>query len=419
MRNQIEMARPHRACVRPPSTRPTSTTGTRSSGRPGPATSICSSSHPSGSTTRASAEQVLAAAGRLASGCSWSTRSTASATGATTSGPTTAGSGGARRLPTAPCRCSAARPRPTIGWWPTSQRQLGDDIVTIRGAAAPRAVCGSRSTPTCRPRPSGWPGSPRTCRDLPGTGIVYCLTVATSSSVAALAPRRSGIDGGGLQRGTSRCADEQRGARAALLGERAQVRRRHLGARHGLRQARRRRSSSTTRCRRARRSPTTSRSVGPAARSTRPTASCCGGTEDRDIQDWFIEQAFPPRRAGRGTCSGLSESRRAGRRRPLEAVVNVAPGGSRPMLKVLEVEGPSAASGAAGTARPPPWGTRGAGRAGDAVPRPEQAAMATYGATDRCLMQFLRPSSTIRPHRRAGAATTVPPRPRPSLSTRP
>ena len=53
----------------------------------------------------------------------------------------------------------------------------------------------------------------------------------------------------------------------------------------------------------------------PAGRARRPRArrtrrrSCCAAHEDRDIQDYFIDTAFPPQRAGRGDRSALLAER--------------------------------------------------------------------------------------------------------------
>ena len=62
--------------------------------------------------------EVLPVIGRR-SGCSSSTRPTASPTGATTSAPTTGGWSGCWTCFPPGCRCCAARPPPTTGWWPT------------------------------------------------------------------------------------------------------------------------------------------------------------------------------------------------------------------------------------------------------------------------------------------------------------
>ena len=99
-------------------------------------------------------------------------------------------------------------------------------------------------------RPNGWRGSPSTSRRCPARASSTASPCATPrSSPTGCAPTASTprpYSGATDRRGT-------RAARGAAAGQRAQGARRHHRARHGLRQARPRRSSSTSRCR-ARRS---------------------------------------------------------------------------------------------------------------------------------------------------------------------
>ena len=64
-------------------------------------------------------------AARPGSGCSWSTRRTASRSGGTTSGPTTSGWRDAARYARRAARSWPPRPRPRRGWPPTSAQRLG------------------------------------------------------------------------------------------------------------------------------------------------------------------------------------------------------------------------------------------------------------------------------------------------------
>ena len=86
--------------------------------------------------------------------------------------------------PAAPdaCPSSAAPPPPTTGWWPTSRAQLGDDILTIRGARSPARGCGSRSTPTSAAPTPGSPGWPRTSPSSPAAASSTASPGATSTS---------------------------------------------------------------------------------------------------------------------------------------------------------------------------------------------------------------------------------------------
>ena len=134
------------------------------------------------------------------SACSWSTRRTASPTGATTSGRTT----GASPTCSSGCRtawpCCARRRRPTTASSPTSPSSSASGATRAqlrdlpRGRSGARA-CGWRSS-TSRPgRPPGVAGA--WLPQLPGSGIVYTLTkrdaelVATWLTAAASRRRRT------------------------------------------------------------------------------------------------------------------------------------------------------------------------------------------------------------------------------------
>ena len=114
------------------------------------------------------------------------------------------------------------------------------------------------------------------------------------------------------------------------------------------------------------------------------------GGEDRDIQDWFIDQAFPtPEETGAvldalGNADGLTLS-------GLEAVVNTRRKRIEAMLKILEVEGAVYREGTSWFRSAAPWEYPAERIAGVTVHRrAEQTAMQTYATTDACLMQLLR-----------------------------
>jgi ATP-dependent DNA helicase RecQ len=115
------------------------------------------------------------------------------------------------------------------------------------------------------------------------------------------------------------------------------------------------------------------------------------GGEDRKIQDFFIEQAFPSEERVR---SVLAELDGAGGRttRELMTVVNLGMGRLEAMLKILDVEGAVRRDGRS-------WRlVAGSDWAYDAtryeqvtaLRRSEQEAMAAYGADGRCLMRVLQ-----------------------------
>ena len=197
--------------------------------------------------------------------------------------------------PRAPARrragARAARPPPTTASSPTSTRQLGDDLAVLRGPLGrdePRAC--TCSTCPRRPQRLAWLAEHH----------ADARRAPASSTASPIARHRRG-----RRRGSRPTASTPSPTRAATTTsdrqavERAPARQRgqgrggHLGAGHGLRQARPRLRHPLPGAR-ARRSPTTSRSGGPGAASTGRSGVAAAGREDADIQDWFITMAFPP-----------------------------------------------------------------------------------------------------------------------------
>jgi ATP-dependent DNA helicase RecQ len=117
------------------------------------------------------------------------------------------------------------------------------------------------------------------------------------------------------------------------------------------------------------------------------------GAEDRRIQDFFIEQAFPRREHVERVLEQLQAAGSDGLTvRELSAGVNLGLGRLEAMLKVLDVEGAVARSGTRWTA------VDGSGWQYEAeryrgiteLRREEQRAMAAFGADGRCLMRTLQ-----------------------------
>src|SRR4051794_34622644 len=117
------------------------------------------------------------------------------------------------------------------------------------------------------------------------------------------------------------------------------------------------------------------------------------GAEDRRIQDFFIEQAFPRREVVDRVLEHLEAAGGDGAStQELMGQVNLGKGRVEAMLKVLDVEGAVARDGSRWLAR------AGSGWRYDAeryeritaLRRREQAAMAQLGADGRCLMRALQ-----------------------------
>jgi ATP-dependent DNA helicase RecQ len=117
------------------------------------------------------------------------------------------------------------------------------------------------------------------------------------------------------------------------------------------------------------------------------------GGEDRRIQDFFIEQAFPARERVAAVLDELKAAGDQGRTtRELMAVVNLGMGRIEAMLKILDVEGAVRRDGTRWQPVPGADWTYDAERYAQvtAVRRAEQEAMAAFGTDGRCLMRVLQ-----------------------------
>jgi len=115
------------------------------------------------------------------------------------------------------------------------------------------------------------------------------------------------------------------------------------------------------------------------------------GHEDRRIQDFFIEQAFPGQERVQAVLDALEASPGGCTSRELMAVVNLGAGRIDALLKVLDVEGAVRRDGTRWVAVPgSDWRYDGERYAQvTALRRAEQEAMAAYGVDGRCLMRVL------------------------------
>ncbi|MCJ7780122.1 MAG: RecQ family ATP-dependent DNA helicase [Acidimicrobiia bacterium] len=131
--------------------------------------------------------------------------------------------------------------------------------------------------------------------------------------------------------------------------------------------------------------------VGRAGRAVdRAFGIAMTGGEDRDIQDWFIDQAFP---TAEETGAVLDALRNADglTLTGLEGLVNTRRKRIEAMLKILEVEGAVYREGTNWFRSATPWEYP-TDRIDSVTAhrRTEQAAMEEYATTDACLMQLLR-----------------------------
>ena len=117
------------------------------------------------------------------------------------------------------------------------------------------------------------------------------------------------------------------------------------------------------------------------------------GGEDRRIQDFFIEQAFPARERVKAVLDELEAIAPDGRTtRELMMVVNLGAGRIDAMLKILDVEGAVRRDGTRWHAVAGSDWNYDADRyaAVTALRRAEQEAMANFGTDGRCLMRVLQ-----------------------------
>jgi ATP-dependent DNA helicase RecQ len=117
------------------------------------------------------------------------------------------------------------------------------------------------------------------------------------------------------------------------------------------------------------------------------------GAEDKRIQDFFIEQAFPRREVVDRVLGYLDDVGGDGAStQELMAQVNLGKGRIEGLLKVLDVEGAVDRAGSRWLGRPGAGWTYDAERYGriTELRRREQAAMAAFGADGRCLMRALQ-----------------------------
>ena len=131
--------------------------------------------------------------------------------------------------------------------------------------------------------------------------------------------------------------------------------------------------------------------VGRAGRALdRAEVVLLRGHEDRRIQDFFIQQAFPPRDLVQRVLERLDGD--GATARELMAHVNLGRGRVDALLKVLDVEGAVERDGSRWSLVPDSGWTYDAERYArvTALRRHEQEAMAAFGADGRCLMRALQ-----------------------------
>jgi ATP-dependent DNA helicase RecQ len=264
------------------------------------------------------------------------------------------------------------------------EAQFGDGLVTIRGPLArPSLALDTRRMPS-QPDRLAWLAA--VIPKLPGTGIVYCLTVADTERVAGWL-RERGIDAAAYSGQTD--SELRRTLEDRLLANDLDV----LVATSALGMGYDKPDLAFVIHYQSPGSPIAYyQQVGRAGRALdHAHGILLSGWEDRDIQDYFIRVAFPPREQAETVVALLErDDGEWTKLADIEQTVNIRRGRLTQMLKTLEVEGAVERQGLQYRRTPEPW-VYPTDRINNvtAQRRAEQQVMNEYLDSDTCLMELL------------------------------
>jgi ATP-dependent DNA helicase RecQ len=263
--------------------------------------------------------------------------------------------------------------------------QLGADLLTLRGPLDRESLALSVvDLPSAADR-MAWLAA--VIPTLEGSGIVYALTIADTQRVAGFL-RSRGIQAEAYSGETA--AEERPPLEEALLANELKV----LVATSALGMGFDKPDLGFVIHYQSPGSPIAYyQQVGRAGRALEHApAVLMRGREDRDIQDFFIATAFPPREQAEAIVSLVSEAGPVSIA-AIESIVNVKRSRLSTMLKVLEVEGAVQRQGGRWVRTSEPWAyDEERVRRVTQERRDEQRAMDEYAVADGCLMEFLRRS---------------------------
>lgn len=262
--------------------------------------------------------------------------------------------------------------------------QFGTDLVTLRGPLQRDSLRLYVIDMPSQAQRLAWLAS--YLPTLPGTGIVYCLTVEDTLRVSSWL-RAQGIDAPAYS-GETDSAQRER-IESALLENRVKA----VVATSALGMGFDKPDLGFVVHYQSPGSPVGYyQQVGRAGRALPEALGILmRGAEDSDIQDYFISTAFPPRQkaerviqylAGRGDSVPISE---------IQAHINVRKSRLEAMLKILEVDGAIERVDKGWRRTLKEWSYDSARYDGiTALRRREQSAMVEYATTKACLMAFLQ-----------------------------
>ncbi len=260
--------------------------------------------------------------------------------------------------------------------------QLGDDLLLVRGPLRRDGLSLSVLDLPDQADRLAWLAT--VLPTLPGTGIVYCLTIRDTEVVAAWL-EANGIAASAYSGEAS--SGDRLAAEAALLGNKVKA----VVATSALGMGYDKPDVGFVIHFQSPSSPITYyQQVGRAGRQLDASVGVLlRGGEDARIQDWFITTAFPEREGAEAVIAHL-QTQGPSTLDELLAAVNVRRSRLDAMLKVLEVEGAveRADRGWARTDRPWAYDDRRV-EAVTAVRRQEQVQMVGYADGPGCRMAFL------------------------------
>jgi ATP-dependent DNA helicase RecQ len=262
----------------------------------------------------------------------------------------------------------------------------GDGVLVLRGPLDRESLrLAVVSLPTAHQR-LGWLAARLASGELPGSGIIYTLTVAAAYETAAFL-REQGIEVAAYS-GKDDQAQRLR-AEEALLENRVKA----LVATSALGMGFDKPDLGFVVHLGAPQSPVAYyQQIGRAGRGVdRAEVILLPGREDRDIWAYFASLAFPPEHHVRATLAVLAEAGRPLSTAALEPRVDLSRGRLEAMLKVLDVDGAVRRVTGGWEATGLSWAYDGDRYARVAATRArEQQAMLGYAATDGCRMEYLR-----------------------------
>ena len=263
--------------------------------------------------------------------------------------------------------------------------QLGADLLTLRGPLDRESLALSVvDLPSAADR-MAWLAA--VIPTLDGSGIVYALTIADTHRVAGFL-RSRGIQAEAYSGETA--AEERPPLEEALLANELKV----LVATSALGMGFDKPDLGFVIHYQSPGSPIAYyQQVGRAGRALEHApAVLMRGREDRDIQDFFIATAFPPREQAEAIVELVSEAGPVSIA-AIESAVNVKRSRLTTMLKVLEVEGAVQRQGGRWVRTSEPWAyDEERVRRVTQERRDEQRSMDEYAVSEGCLMEFLRRS---------------------------